>query len=176
MAAAQRPGHRHRLCRQPGSPRNHSDTVQPGPDCVADESALRPRPVCASPATAAAPQNYTYGYSIVTRTPASRIHRSIFPMDTPYQQTFEGGNVDLRVPYIGYSSESESYTAAGISAYNALAGPRGKAHEPRRAGRRSPTPTRIRPTSRAPWACSTTATTRLTCAPATATPTSTART
>jgi len=26
----------------------------------------------------------------------------------------------LRVPYIGYSSESESYTAAGISAYNAL--------------------------------------------------------
>jgi hypothetical protein len=33
---------------------------------------------------------------------------------------FEGGNVDLRVPYIGYSSESESYTAAGISAYHAL--------------------------------------------------------
>jgi hypothetical protein len=33
---------------------------------------------------------------------------------------YEGGNVDLRVPYIGYSSESESYTAAGISAYNAL--------------------------------------------------------
>jgi len=26
----------------------------------------------------------------------------------------------LRVPYIGYSAESESYTAAGISAYNAL--------------------------------------------------------
>jgi hypothetical protein len=34
--------------------------------------------------------------------------------------TYEGGNVDLRVPYIGYSSESESYTAAGVSAYNAL--------------------------------------------------------
>ncbi len=33
---------------------------------------------------------------------------------------YEGGNVDLRVPYIGYSSESESYTAAGIAAYNAL--------------------------------------------------------
>ena len=36
------------------------------------------------------------------------------------QQNYEGGNVDLRVPYIGYSSESESYTAAGISTYNAL--------------------------------------------------------
>jgi len=33
---------------------------------------------------------------------------------------YEGGNVDLRVPYLGYSSESESYTAAGIAAYHAL--------------------------------------------------------
>ena len=32
----------------------------------------------------------------------------------------EGGNVDERVPYIGYAGESELYTAAGISAYNAL--------------------------------------------------------
>ena len=32
----------------------------------------------------------------------------------------EGGNVDLRVPYIGYSAESETYKAAGVSAYNAL--------------------------------------------------------
>ena len=28
--------------------------------------------------------------------------------------------MDLRVPYVGYSSESESYKAAGISRYNAL--------------------------------------------------------
>jgi hypothetical protein len=28
--------------------------------------------------------------------------------------------VDLRVPYIGYSAESETYKAAGVSAYNAL--------------------------------------------------------
>jgi hypothetical protein len=36
------------------------------------------------------------------------------------QTTYEGGNVDIRVPYLGYSAESESYTAAGVSAYNAL--------------------------------------------------------
>ena len=42
------------------------------------------------------------------------------PNGQPYQANYEGGNIDLRVPYIGYSSESESYTAAGISAYNAL--------------------------------------------------------
>jgi len=73
------------------------------------------QPAC--PAGALFPQNYTYGYSIITDQyydPAS------LPDSTPYLQTFEGGNVDLRVPYIGYSAESESYTAAGISAYNAL--------------------------------------------------------
>ena len=32
----------------------------------------------------------------------------------------EGGNVDLRVPYLGYAAESELYVAEGIAAYNAL--------------------------------------------------------
>jgi Carboxypeptidase regulatory-like domain len=63
-------------------------------------------------------QDYTYGYSIVTA-PGS-FNTIPLPNGQPYQETFEGGNVDLRVPYIGYSSESESYTAAGISAYHAL--------------------------------------------------------
>ncbi len=65
-------------------------------------------------------QDYTYGYSIVTENTAYPYPSIPLPNGQPYQQTFEGGNVDLRVPYIGYSSESESYTAAGISAYNAL--------------------------------------------------------
>jgi hypothetical protein len=64
-------------------------------------------------------QDYTYGYSIVTQ-PDGFTPATINNGTQPYLQTFEGGNVDLRVPYIGYSSESESYTAAGISAYNAL--------------------------------------------------------
>jgi len=63
-------------------------------------------------------QDYTYGYSIVD-SPGS-FNTIQLPNGQYYQETFEGGNVDLRVPYIGYSSESESYTAAGISAYNAL--------------------------------------------------------
>jgi hypothetical protein len=63
-------------------------------------------------------QDYTYGYSIVTA-PGS-FNTINLPNGQPYQETFEGGNVDLRVPYLGYSAESESYTAAGISAYNAL--------------------------------------------------------
>jgi Carboxypeptidase regulatory-like domain len=65
-------------------------------------------------------QDYTYGYSIVTENTVFPYPSILLPNGQPYQQTFEGGNVDLRVPYIGYSAESESYTAAGISAYNAL--------------------------------------------------------
>ena len=73
-----------------------------------------------SPIRAGTPfeQDYTYGYSILTD-PAT-FTPAYLPNGQPYQLTFEGGNVDLRVPYIGYSSESESYTAAGISAYHAL--------------------------------------------------------
>ena len=63
-------------------------------------------------------QDYTYGYSILTD--AATFTPYTLPNSQPYLQTFEGGNVDLRVPYIGYSSESETYTAAGISAYHAL--------------------------------------------------------
>jgi hypothetical protein len=73
-----------------------------------------------SPIRAGTPfeQDYTYGYSILTN--AATFSPATLPNGQPYLQTFEGGNVDLRVPYIGYSSESESYTAAGISAYHAL--------------------------------------------------------
>ncbi len=70
-----------------------------------------PAPVCADPVHAAAPQFYTYGYTVGDAT---------LPDGTQYQANFEGGNVDLRVPYIGYSSEALSYTAAGVSSYNAL--------------------------------------------------------
>jgi hypothetical protein len=39
---------------------------------------------------------------------------------TGYLYNYEGGNVDLRVPYIGYAAESIDYKAAGVDAYNAL--------------------------------------------------------
>ena len=42
------------------------------------------------------------------------------PDGTPYLANYEGGNVDLRVPYIGWAAESISYVAAGVNAYDAL--------------------------------------------------------
>jgi hypothetical protein len=70
-------------------------------------------------------QIYSYGYQILDP------NNNYAPLPLPnnpmtgapagsYMSNYEGGNIDLRVPYIGYSSESESYSAAGISAYNAL--------------------------------------------------------
>src|SRR5208337_157064 len=35
-------------------------------------------------------------------------------------KTFDGGNTDLRVPYLGYSDSSVFYKAEGIATYNAL--------------------------------------------------------
>ena len=79
------------------------------------------------------PQQYTYGYTVqgpvgciqyVTCATINLPSNTVCPPPNtgacPFLATFEGGNVDLRVPYIGYSAESESYTAAGVSAYNAL--------------------------------------------------------
>jgi hypothetical protein len=71
-------------------------------------------------------QYYSYGYQVQTPgcTPSAGNNYDC-AISLPNGQgqmlnTYEGGNIDLRVPYVGYSSESESYDAAGVSAYNAL--------------------------------------------------------
>ena len=60
-------------------------------------------------------QDYSYGYTV---------SNDYVPINLPngqtYLQNYEGGNVDLRVPYIGYAAESIDYKAAGVDAYNAL--------------------------------------------------------
>jgi hypothetical protein len=66
------------------------------------------------------PQSYTYGYTVQNDATCSPYCPINLPNGQPMVVTYEGGNVDLRVPYIGYSAESETYKAAGVSAYNAL--------------------------------------------------------
>jgi Carboxypeptidase regulatory-like domain len=84
-----------------------------------------PAAVCASPSTSPYAQSYTYGYTVQSSSCADYSpYADNCPIDLPNGQpmllTPEGGNVDLRVPYIGYAAESEEYTAEGISDYNAL--------------------------------------------------------
>jgi hypothetical protein len=59
-------------------------------------------------------QNYSYGYTVGGATLDGTA------TGPSYLQNYEGGNVDLRVPYIGYAAESIAYRAAGVDAYNAL--------------------------------------------------------
>jgi len=74
------------------------------------------QPNIASPSAAVHSQNYSYGY-----TPTNPDGSFITLGDgSTAQLNFEGGNIDLRVPYIGYAAESITYKAAGVSAYNAL--------------------------------------------------------
>ncbi|WP_446744027.1 carboxypeptidase regulatory-like domain-containing protein [Silvibacterium acidisoli] len=78
----------------------------------------------ASPTRPINGQNYTYGYSVQVPDASNGQYYNGAPATladgTKYLWTYEGGNIDMRVPYLGYSAESESYTAAGLSAYNAL--------------------------------------------------------
>jgi len=62
-------------------------------------------------------QKYSYGYTVSQPDFGPAIN---LPDGTPYLYNYEGGNVDLRVPYIGYAAESIGYKAAGVDAYNAL--------------------------------------------------------
>ncbi|MFY9529132.1 MAG: TonB-dependent receptor, partial [Candidatus Acidiferrales bacterium] len=92
-----------------------------------------PAPVCPNN-SAPFVQFNTYGYTVQMGAPGSSACPS-FSFDAcpillppgpqgqvqgPMLLNSEGGNVDMRVPYIGYGAESEIYTAEGISAYNAL--------------------------------------------------------
>ena len=56
-------------------------------------------------------QKYSYGYNVGGAT---------LDDGSSYLATYEGGNVDVRVPYIGYAAESITYVAAGVDAYDAL--------------------------------------------------------
>ena len=68
-------------------------------------------------------QNCSYGYTLTD----ANFNFQNLPAEcrspttgSTYLSNLEGGNVDLRVPYIGYAAESITYKAAGVDAYNAL--------------------------------------------------------
>jgi hypothetical protein len=75
------------------------------------------QPNIASPSAQVHSQSYSYGY-----TPTDPVTGNYITLGdgTTALLNYEGGNIDLRVPYIGYAAESITYKAAGVSAYNAL--------------------------------------------------------
>ena len=69
------------------------------------------QPGIASPTSPINGEHYSYGYNV---------QGAVLPDGTGYDYDYEGGNIDHRVPYIGYAAESIDYKAAGVDAYNAL--------------------------------------------------------
>jgi Carboxypeptidase regulatory-like domain/TonB dependent receptor len=69
------------------------------------------QPGIASPSSTIHGEKYSYGYNVLGAN---------LPDGTGYDFDYEGGNIDHRVPYLGYAAESISYKAAGVDAYNAL--------------------------------------------------------
>jgi len=69
------------------------------------------QPGIASPSSPIHGENYTYGYTV---------EGASLPDGSDYDADYEGGNVDHRVPYLGYAAESIDYKAAGVDSYNAF--------------------------------------------------------
>ena len=69
------------------------------------------QPEIASPTNPVHGEHYSYGYNV---------QGANLPDGSGYDYDYEGGNIDHRVPYIGYAAESIDYKAAGVDAYNAL--------------------------------------------------------
>ncbi len=72
-------------------------------------------------------QEYSYGVQVLSNVNApSGYYGAGNTYTTPYAManepydSYSGGNIDLRVPYVGYDPNSASFSAIGISAYDAL--------------------------------------------------------
>ncbi|HUB17095.1 MAG TPA: carboxypeptidase regulatory-like domain-containing protein [Acidobacteriaceae bacterium] len=64
-------------------------------------------------------QMYSYGLQVLSPT-ATDAYGNPLPMANEPYDTYSGGNVDLRVPYIGYDPNSTTFETVGISSYDAL--------------------------------------------------------
>lgn len=75
-------------------------------------------PRIATPGNPINGQQYSYG----VQTLSTQYDATGTPYINKYEpyDSFSGGNVDLRVPYVGYDPNSTSFTSAGISSYDAL--------------------------------------------------------
>jgi hypothetical protein len=79
-------------------------------------------PGVATPTNPINGQTSSYGYEVLNAaspTVASG-HTYYNPISTEPYNTYDGGNIDLRVPYVGYSPNAALFKAAGQSAFDSL--------------------------------------------------------
>jgi hypothetical protein len=76
------------------------------------------QPGIATPTNPINGETSSYGYEVLNT--ASLTGKYYNPISTEPYDSYDGGNIDLRVPYVGYSPNAALFEAAGISDYNAL--------------------------------------------------------
>ncbi len=75
-------------------------------------------PGVATPTNPINGETSTYGYEVLnTNKPSGKYYN---PISTEPYDSYDGGNIDLRVPYVGYSPNAALFKAAGISEFNAF--------------------------------------------------------
>lgn len=62
----------------------------------------------------------TYSYGVETLSPTNDTSGNPYVDKYEPYDTYSGGNVDLRVPFVGYDPNSASFSSVGISSYDAL--------------------------------------------------------
>jgi hypothetical protein len=76
------------------------------------------QPGIATPGSPIHGETSSYGWEVLN---ANSPNGKFFnPISTEPYNTFDGGNIDFRVPYVGYSPNAALFKAAGVSSYNAL--------------------------------------------------------
>ena len=63
-------------------------------------------------------QTYSYGVQVLSN--QTDANGNPYAMTTEPYDSYSGGNVDLRVPFVGYDPNSASFDTVGISSYDAL--------------------------------------------------------
>jgi hypothetical protein len=62
----------------------------------------------------------SYGFEVLNATKYADKYDDYTPIQSEPWDTYDGGNVDVRVPYVGYNPNSTLYSTVGASAYDAL--------------------------------------------------------
>jgi hypothetical protein len=75
-------------------------------------------PGIATPSNPIHGQTYSYGVQVLSN--VTDANGNPYAMANEPYDSYSGGNVDLRVPYVGYDPNSASFETVGISSYDAL--------------------------------------------------------
>jgi hypothetical protein len=79
-------------------------------------------PGIATPTNPIHGETSSYGYEVLNSQNPTTVggHTYYQPISTEPYNTYDGGNIDLRVPYVGYSPNAALFKAAGVSAFDSL--------------------------------------------------------